>query len=98
MAAECRYADTGVGAAIAPGNQKWNGACADFVSAPSRISVTAAVIPVTWSKSVIPAICEIFHTPVCVPKRMIPTSIASPPNVVTSNACVAALRDDALSP
>ncbi|MNE77955.1 hypothetical protein D3C80_1743170 [compost metagenome] len=35
MVAECKYADTGVGAFIAPGNQKWKGNCADFVMAPS---------------------------------------------------------------
>ena len=41
MAAECRYAETGVGAVIACGNQKWNGNCALLVSAPSRISTSA---------------------------------------------------------
>ena len=35
IVAECRYADTGVGAAIACGSQKWNGNCALLVSAPS---------------------------------------------------------------
>ena len=35
IVAECRKADTGVGAAIAWGNQKWNGNCALLVSAPS---------------------------------------------------------------
>jgi len=37
---ECRYADTGVGAAIACGSQKWNGNCALFVNAraaPARV-------------------------------------------------------------
>ena len=37
----------GVGAAIAPGSQEWNGACADFVSAPSstRTSATSTTVP-----------------------------------------------------
>ena len=39
--AECRKADTGVGAAMAFGNQKWNGNWALFVSVPSRISTSA---------------------------------------------------------
>ena len=38
IVAECRKADTGVGAAMAPGNQKWNGNCADLVNAPIRNS------------------------------------------------------------
>jgi hypothetical protein len=41
MVAECRYADTGVGAAMASGNQKWNGNCALLVNAPTRISSKA---------------------------------------------------------
>ena len=35
IVAECRYALTGVGAAIAPGSHAWNGYCADFVNAPT---------------------------------------------------------------
>ena len=47
IVAECRYALTGVGAAIAPGSQKWNGNCADFVNAPTstRTAATVAVVP-----------------------------------------------------
>jgi hypothetical protein len=41
MAAACRYALTGVGAAIAPGSQKWKGTKADFDSAPTSSSRTA---------------------------------------------------------
>ena len=44
MVAECKYALTGVGAAIAPGNQKWKGNCADFVKAPSKTRTDAVVI------------------------------------------------------
>ena len=40
--AACRYALTGVGATIAAGSHGWNGSCADFVNAPSRISTNAA--------------------------------------------------------
>jgi hypothetical protein len=42
IVAECKYADTGVGAAIACGSQKWNGNCALLVSAPSSTSTSAA--------------------------------------------------------
>jgi hypothetical protein len=38
MVAECRYAETGVGAAIAWGSQKWKGNCALLVKAPARMS------------------------------------------------------------
>ena len=41
IVAECRYADTGVGAAIACGSQKWKGNCADLVKQPSRIRISA---------------------------------------------------------
>lgn len=41
IVAECRYADTGVGAAIACGNQKWNGNCALLVKMPSSTSTSA---------------------------------------------------------
>ena len=42
IVAECRKAETGVGAAIACGNQKWKGNCALLESAPKAISVSAA--------------------------------------------------------
>jgi hypothetical protein len=38
IVAECRYALTGVGAAMALGSQKWNGTCADLVKAPASTS------------------------------------------------------------
>ena len=38
---ECRYADTGVGAAMALGSQNWNGNCALLVKAPSSTSTRA---------------------------------------------------------
>jgi len=41
MVAECRYAETGVGAAIACGSQKWKGNCALLVKAPSSTSSNA---------------------------------------------------------
>ena len=46
IAAACRYALTGVGAAIAPGSQKWNGKMADLLNAPIRISTIAMVTDV----------------------------------------------------
>ena len=49
IAAECKYADTGVGAAIAPGNQICHGACADFVIAPNIISTIAVEIAGVFS-------------------------------------------------
>ena len=42
IAAACRYALTGVGAAIATGSHALNGNTADFASAPARTSSTAS--------------------------------------------------------
>ncbi len=50
MVAECRYDDTGVGAAMALGSQKWNGNCALLVNAPSSTS-TSAVRYMGWSRT-----------------------------------------------
>ena len=43
IAAACRKALTGVGAAMAEGSQKWNGTSADFDSAPTSTQTTPAV-------------------------------------------------------
>ena len=43
IAAECRYAETGVGAAIARGSQKWNGTWAHFARAASAMRPRAMV-------------------------------------------------------
>src|SRR5690606_41264819 len=40
IAAECRYALTGVGAAIALGSPNWKGNCADLVKAARRKQAT----------------------------------------------------------
>ena len=92
IAAACRYALTGVGAAIAPGSQKWNGTIADLLTAPIRTSTIA-----TSTKMPLDGGCatrsESRYEPVRSPSMMMPTSIASPPKVVTSSACVADLRE-----
>ncbi|MNL37088.1 hypothetical protein D3C87_1592100 [compost metagenome] len=52
IVAECRYADTGVGAFIAPGNQKWKGNCADLVKAAIKINPNTRgykLWPLIWS-------------------------------------------------
>ena len=80
----------GVGAAIAPGSQKWNGTSADLLSAPTSISSapTVARVPVggsansSWRDSV-PDVCQ---------SATMPTSIARPPVVVTIRAVCAAPR------
>ena len=43
IAAACRYALTGVGAAMAPGSQKWKGKIADLLSAPTSSSTIATL-------------------------------------------------------
>ena len=98
IAAECRYADTGVGAAIAPGSQKCQGAWADLVSAPSMISTIAAEMAWVFSMSVIWETSESFQIPALWPSRLMPTSMPRPPKVVTMSACMAARREEARSP
>ena len=90
IAAACRYALTGVGAAMAPGSQKWNGTIADFDSAPTstRISATAAAVPLGGEATS----SDSRYVPDTSPRMTTPTSIARPPAVVTSNAWVAARR------
>ena len=82
-----------MGAAIAPGSQKWNGTCADLVSAPTRSSriATTAIVPVpSRSGSAITADTE--KVPAVTPIITMPTSMARPPNVVTISAVSAARR------
>ena len=91
IVAECKYALTGVGAAIAPGNQAWNGYCADFVNAPISKSTSATVITVPVGRG--PAASWLSRdAPVSVLMSTNPASIASPPALVTSSACNAAAR------
>ena len=97
MAAACRYADTGVGAAMAAGSQKWNGAWADLVRAPISTSATA-----TSSSPRIPGSAmragaasstpEIRQEPETWASMMRPASMARPPNVVTIRAVMAERR------
>src|SRR5690606_32073440 len=54
IVAECKYAETGVGAVIACGSQKWNGNWALFVSTPSATSTSSAPYH-GWERSVSPA-------------------------------------------
>src|SRR6476661_9616655 len=90
IAAAWRYALTGVGAAMAPGSQKWNGTSADFDRAPTSRSTTAVTVT-TSSGGGSASSAEIEYV-WWTPRAMMPTSIASPPNVVTRSACMAARR------
>ena len=92
IAAAWRYALTGVGAAMAPGSQKWNGMSADFEIAPMRTRTIAVAVSGAPSKPVA-TISDSRPVPYWTPRRIIPTNIASPPKVVTTRACSAALRD-----
>src|SRR5699024_7002906 len=98
MAAECRYAETGVGAAMAPGSQKWNGILADFDSAPAKIKHRATVTYGVFAQPSYAVMSLKCHTPVWRPKMMMPTNIAKPPAAVTISACVAERREEARSP
>src|SRR6476660_7661522 len=92
IVAACRYALAGVGAAIAPGNQNWNGMIADLLIPPTIISTIEVVINGPDGGSA--RICEIVNVPAVTPSMTAPISITSPPAVVTISACDAARRDD----
>ena len=85
-AAACRYALTGVMAAMASGSQKWNGNWADLVNAATATATAiAAVNPESVAHTSWPRICEIEVVPV---RSHIATTAASrtspPTNVSTS--------------
>ncbi len=86
MAAACRYADTGVGAAIAAGSHVLNGKIADFDSAPTSTGSTATGV----RPGGLATISEIRYVPAACPSSTNPASIASPPSVVTVSAFIAA--------
>ncbi len=90
MAAACRYALTGVGAAIAAGSQKWKGTRADLESAPRRISTTATGM--SWPPGGSATSAARLVVPPATDRITRPTSMASPPAVVTRSACSAAPR------
>ncbi len=92
MAAECRYALTGVGAAIAAGNQKLTGKIADLEMAPARISTSAVARYAPPGRAPASTICDQRYVPAYSPSMMKPISMARPPTVVTMRAWLAARR------
>src|SRR5690625_3795170 len=94
MAAECKYALTGVGASMALGNQRWKGAWADFVKAPNKTSTNIAGYrglacntlrsAKRTDKSAEPTVTIISTAP---------ASNARPPAAVTRSALSAPIRD-----
>ncbi len=97
MAAACRYADTGVGAAMAAGSQKWKGAWADFVRAPISTRATATSSSPRSPASAMRAGAasrtpEIRQDPAKWASMIRPASMARPPNVVTIRAVMAERR------
>src|SRR5664279_277304 len=90
MVAACRYALAGVGAAIAPGSQNWNGMIADLLIPPTIINTIAVVI--NGPDGGLAMISDRVNVPAVTPSKTTPTSIASPPAVVTISACDADIR------
>ncbi len=80
----------GVGAAIAPGSQKWKGTRADLLSAPTSISSAAVVASGPFGGA--SRIADRLRVPLSTPSVTMPTSMARPPVVVTINAVKAAER------
>ncbi len=93
MVAECRYAETGVGAAIAWGSQKWKGNCADLVNTPSRIRISTSGYR-AWARISSPAARTSVSSklPAMWPSSSTPASSARPPPPVTVRAILAPLR------
>ncbi len=94
MVAECRNADTGVGASIAVGNHRWNGSCADFVNAASSRSDTAGTND-GLARNASTSRPDNAGLPPPIANNTIATSSARPPNPVTNSALIAPSRDAA---
>src|SRR6478609_6674676 len=94
MVAACRNALAGVGAAMAPGSQNWNGMIADLLIPPTIINTTAVVI--NGPDGGFAMISEMVKVPAVTPSITTPISSTKPPAVVTIRACEAAIRDDRL--
>ncbi len=84
-----------MGAAIAAGSQKCVGTRADLVAAPASRHTTAMVTAGPAGGSAMTA--DMLQVPAVTPSTTTPTSIARPPAVVTTSACMAARRDDVRS-
>ncbi len=94
MVAECRYAETGVGAAMAWGSQKWKGNWADLVKAPIRIRIRAGPKSGdarTWSPRRMISLSS--YEPAISPSISMPAISASPPPPVTISAMRAPWRE-----
>ncbi len=90
IVAECRYALTGVGAAIAPGSQKCSGNWADLENAPTSTSARP-----TWpivERGAASTTAAMPLEPAWWTRHSNPPSIASPPAPVTSRARSAPAR------
>src|SRR6476619_2502198 len=94
MVAACRYALAGVGAAIAPGSQNWNGTIADLLIPPTISSTTEVVT--SGPDGGLCTIAEMVDVPASTPSMTAPISIIRPPAVVTMSAWEAAVLDDFL--
>src|SRR5690606_40872651 len=98
IVAECRYADTGVGAFIAPGSQKWKGNCADLVNAPRKINPTNNGYK-EWlmiiSRRSINSL--MMNVSAILPNNSNPAKRKNPPIPVMLNAVMALFRESLLS-
>ena len=91
IVAEWRYALTGVGAAMAPGSQTWNGTWADLVAAAMISSTTASVAAAPEGGDI-----SLRRTvPVWSTRTSRPASRTRPPAAVMSSARRAARRTEA---
>src|SRR5687767_10141611 len=98
MVAECRYVETGVGAFMAPGNQKCSGYWADLENAAiNRQTMINRYEGCSFSSPVKPVISRMEYVPVTLPKTAKAASKKNPPKPVTASATRADLRDSVFS-
>ena len=90
IAAECRYAETGVGAAIARGSQKCSGTCALFARAETPMN--AAPMKTADPGSAAAMISCSWNVPYSWRRKRIPMSMSTALTVVTSSAMRADMR------
>src|SRR6476660_4087206 len=94
IVAACRYALAGVGAAMAPGSQNWNGMIADLLIPPTIIITMAVVI--RGPDGGFANMSEMVKVRAVTPSITAPISSTKPPAVVTIRAWDTAIRDERL--
>ena len=65
MVEECKSAETGVGATIAPHSQLWNGICADFVNPAKHMSAMGKSMTLAAFPPMVPSLSTALRLSSC---------------------------------